>query len=416
MKLIAYIIALALLLTGGADALKSGSIEMRDDANITMDGGYILYANTESVKNLKAFGAMGDNSTNDTTAFNAAVAAMEEGDTLVVPSGNYKVTSVTYNPPNDTRMECYGTFVCSTTTAGTAMTIGDGSITRRRYDIRNLKIICPNISWTSGKVGIKVKNVQESYMDIRYVHGFETNVLMNGENGFGCAYNEIHLGLIYNGKTGLRLATTTSGWTNENTFYGGRFSIQSGLSDYSGTTHIQIDEGSPAINNNRFICPSFEGGQPVVSMHIDADYILVLWPRMESIGNITLDTTSQGCEVHGGRGVYYSGAYSTIVIDKGTRNKIYGYDTIKLSGGSSSNATLILQAQGSNNYKGLSVRNAANTAETFYITSGGTVGMADGITAPSTILGYAQIYVDTSDGDLKCKFGDGTTKVLAADT
>jgi hypothetical protein len=42
--------------------------------------------------------------------------------------------------------------------------------------------------------------------------------------------------------------------------------------------------------------------------------------------------------------------------------------------------------------------------------------IVDGITAPSTLSGYAQIYVDTADGDLKVKFGDGTVAVIAADT
>lgn len=47
---------------------------------------------------------------------------------------------------------------------------------------------------------------------------------------------------------------------------------------------------------------------------------------------------------------------------------------------------------------------------------GSHLSMADGITAPSTVAGYAQIYVDTADGDLKVKFGDGTTKTIATDT
>lgn len=40
----------------------------------------------------------------------------------------------------------------------------------------------------------------------------------------------------------------------------------------------------------------------------------------------------------------------------------------------------------------------------------------DGITAPSTVSGYATIYVDTSDGDLKVKYGDGTVKTIVVDT
>ena len=46
--------------------------------------------------------------------------------------------------------------------------------------------------------------------------------------------------------------------------------------------------------------------------------------------------------------------------------------------------------------------------------TGGVIGIADGVTAPSTVTGVAQLYVDTADGDLKVKFGDGTVVVLAA--
>ena len=42
--------------------------------------------------------------------------------------------------------------------------------------------------------------------------------------------------------------------------------------------------------------------------------------------------------------------------------------------------------------------------------------IADGITAPGTATGYALIYVDTADGDLKVIFGDSVVKTLATDT
>ena len=40
----------------------------------------------------------------------------------------------------------------------------------------------------------------------------------------------------------------------------------------------------------------------------------------------------------------------------------------------------------------------------------------DGVTAPSTVANQAQMYVDSSDGDLKIKFGDGTVKTIVTDT
>lgn len=44
------------------------------------------------------------------------------------------------------------------------------------------------------------------------------------------------------------------------------------------------------------------------------------------------------------------------------------------------------------------------------------MAITDGITAPSATVGLAKIFVDTSDGDLKVIFGDGTTKLIVADT
>lgn len=46
----------------------------------------------------------------------------------------------------------------------------------------------------------------------------------------------------------------------------------------------------------------------------------------------------------------------------------------------------------------------------------GAIGIKDGVAAPSTVAGKAFIYVDSVDGDLKVKFGDGTVKVITADT
>lgn len=44
------------------------------------------------------------------------------------------------------------------------------------------------------------------------------------------------------------------------------------------------------------------------------------------------------------------------------------------------------------------------------------LGIEDGVTAPATVSGRTFLYVDSSDGDLKVKFGDGTVKTIATDT
>ncbi len=44
-----------------------------------------------------------------------------------------------------------------------------------------------------------------------------------------------------------------------------------------------------------------------------------------------------------------------------------------------------------------------------------TIQMVDGVTAPAT-NGYAQIYIDSADGDLKIKFSDGVVKTISIDS
>jgi hypothetical protein len=50
------------------------------------------------------------------------------------------------------------------------------------------------------------------------------------------------------------------------------------------------------------------------------------------------------------------------------------------------------------------------------LTVNGAMALVDGMTAPGTTSGWAKIYVDSADGDLKVKFGDGTTKTIMTDT
>lgn len=67
---------------------------------------------------------------------------------------------------------------------------------------------------------------------------------------------------------------------------------------------------------------------------------------------------------------------------------------------------------------------AASKHYKFLLVNGGQVeqsdgryyALVDGVVEPDTVAGVAWLYVDQDDGDLKVKFGDGTVKVLSADT
>ena len=42
--------------------------------------------------------------------------------------------------------------------------------------------------------------------------------------------------------------------------------------------------------------------------------------------------------------------------------------------------------------------------------------LVDGVLEPETVTGFAILFVDAADGDLKVKFGDGTLKTIVTDT
>lgn len=56
-----------------------------------------------------------------------------------------------------------------------------------------------------------------------------------------------------------------------------------------------------------------------------------------------------------------------------------------------------------------------STTKPWLATLSNKLMIVDGVTAPTTVPSFAQIYVDTADGDLKIKFGDGTVKTIVTD-
>ncbi len=95
---------------------------------------------------------------------------------------------------------------------------------------------------------------------------------------------------------------------------------------------------------------------------------------------------------------FYTNSTNYVAINGST-----GFVSIGSTVSSTSTASGALVVAG-----GIGAAGAANVG-TYY-------GMVDGVTAPGATVGYAKIYVDTADGDLKVVFGDGTIKTIATDT
>jgi hypothetical protein len=112
-------------------------------------------------------------------------------------------------------------------------------------------------------------------------------------------------------------------------------------------------------------------------------------------GTYTPPSTSKGLEL------YYDGSGDFASVLSIDRTGVDTYKTLRLNG----SAVQIYTS-------GTLVANCLTDT----IRIDGHLGLIEGQVAPAAVPGYALIYIDTADGDLKCRFGDGVTKTLQTDT
>lgn len=87
MKIILLLVAIMLLVAGGAEARYSPGLEIATGESITLAEGHIKNASTDEYQNIETFGAIGDNSTDCTDAIEAAMAA---GGKILIPPGTFR--------------------------------------------------------------------------------------------------------------------------------------------------------------------------------------------------------------------------------------------------------------------------------------------------------------------------------------
>lgn len=130
----------------------------------------------------------------------------------------------------------------------------------------------------------------------------------------------------------------------------------------------------------------------------------------------TAGTTN--CTIYGEQ--YTDGAITTIsgTFSFKLQNGVSNIRSINVGGGAftASDATSVAafgshpQPTTDNTYT------AGTTAKRWSNVFGMQMTLTDGVTEPITIAGHAVLFVDSADGDLKVKFGDGTVKTIATDT
>jgi hypothetical protein len=220
---------------------------------------------------VREYGAVGNGTTDDAAAINnAAVAAAAAGARLFA-RGTFKIGSaVTLNCECDMSSATFN----YTGTTGTAITVGiAGSATFRRV-ARLPKVVATaktatGWSQVAGTVGVLIQNCYNVDMFVPYIQSFETGLEIYGTTSNGSAYCNVTLGHLDNNKRNLYFTADSTGWANQNTFYGGRLSHNSAEGTVvSGTRHVLIDTTTSKVNNNNFFGTSIESPN-TVEYHLD---------------------------------------------------------------------------------------------------------------------------------------------------
>jgi hypothetical protein len=79
-------------------------------------------------------------------------------------------------------------------------------------------------------------------------------------------------------------------------------------------------------------------------------------------------------------------------------------------------ATFFIGQSSDSYYSGSGNFGVGTTSPDIELDVNGSIGITDGVTAPTSVVGKAFIYVDSADGDLKIVFGDGTVKTIVTDS
>jgi hypothetical protein len=251
----------------GAPAMFDGASGIGAAENVlfnpaTAAAGGTVAAKLAETLSVRDFGAVGDGTTDDTLAIQAAFdAANTRSATVLVPDGTYRTSAPLVLGPDAFALSMRGEILFAGT--GTALHIGNPGATRlwgRRYHgirVRRLTLS----DWSSeAEIGVAIYNAYACDITIEHAEGFTIGAQCFGD-GVGWVYCRVGLGRLFNNKVGLDLRCGVGGWNNQNTFIGGTFQMATATNptrDRYGVRFSRTPGGYDSHNNNVFLNPSFE--------------------------------------------------------------------------------------------------------------------------------------------------------------
>jgi hypothetical protein len=170
--------------------------------------------------------------------------------------------------------------------------------------------------------------VFSSAIDVPEIKSFETGLLLYGA-GNGVCYN-------VNNKVNHRLDADGTGWSNQNTFLGGRYSHNSNEGTVvAGTCHVLMPATTNVVNGNVWVGTSLESPD-VVKYHLDCagwdnTFNHCRWENIGSGARVVWRAGSKGNQIVGG----YDAHQIVQTVEPGTQNEIHSRLLRQFIGGNS---------------------------------------------------------------------------------
>jgi hypothetical protein len=213
------------------------------------------------------FGGLGDGVANDRSAIQSCFdRAAADQKFAVIPPGTWNVGSgVTLGGgARGLIMQGIIRYTGAANAPATVLTLGDGGTTRNGEKLyAGLQVVRQTQSdWASeADIGILVRNIDASVVDLRLVSGFTIGMRSLGD-GRGVEDSNFHLLRILNNRYGLDIrAETATAWNTSVRYYGGHFACATGINPTIDRYGIRFSRGAGGYNNhNRHIFdgPNFE--------------------------------------------------------------------------------------------------------------------------------------------------------------
>ena len=194
------------------------------------------------------FGAVGDGVADDTQAIQDAINSLEGNQRLLIPDGEYMCSSVMINK-NHVRIDFDGTLIQKSGVADPLLVVKGNSV---YLDCPKVTRECTQSGVAASDlvgIGIRLTDSKNVCLVNPRSTNFGVGIEVHSNSSVGCAYIEIYNPFIV-ALEGIKSTHETSGsWTNEVHVYGGRFSIHSTYTDYTGSAYCNINGNAWRFND-----------------------------------------------------------------------------------------------------------------------------------------------------------------------